>query len=59
VTIILETVLLYERNQHIKEYYNTRPNTLKYNQLLTTTSKPKLINLGKFINIVFNTNKME
>jgi hypothetical protein len=42
------------RNKYIKKYYTTRPNTLKFKQLLNTNNLTELSNLAKFVKILIN-----
>ena len=41
-----------ERHAHIKRYYYTRPNIIKFKQLLNCKSKPQLISLCNFVTIL-------
>lgn len=45
---------LAERKQFIKPYYFRRPNVLKYRDLMNTENKMQLINLCKFLRILFS-----
>ena len=42
------------RRQYIQKYYFTRPNILKYKELLSLTSPRKLVKLSSFIRILIN-----
>ena len=44
-----------ERKQFIKPYFYRRPNTIKFNQLMNSTSKPIIRNLCTFIAIIMKT----
>ena len=44
-----------QRQLYIKRYYYTRPNIVKFKELLNCTSKSQLRKLCKFINILLNT----
>ena len=41
-----------QRKQCIPRYYFTRPNTIKFHQLFSTTSKKKLLQLAHFVSII-------
>ena len=42
------------RRQYIQKYYFTRPNILKYKELLSLTSPRKLVKLSSFIRILIH-----
>lgn len=44
-----------ERKAHLKKYFYTRPNVIKFKELLTGTSKHQLYKTCKFIKILINT----
>ncbi|MEW8546068.1 MAG: reverse transcriptase family protein [Candidatus Thiodiazotropha sp.] len=43
-----------ERKELLKKYYYTRPNILKYKDLLTSKNKSELVNLSKFMKLIMN-----
>lgn len=47
-----------QRQAHINRYYTSRPNMIKFKQLMTTSSNKTLTNLSKFARIIIQTVKL-